>query len=113
MMQNEANTKEISAYRDFIKCTKEHRLEYHFSPNPIRTCVAQLEKEKADRKRYAGVVKSQPKNPLANGRNVGVYMPPLTAAKRTLTTLYVSSSPTDSLLWIITLGTSSGRMPAL
>lgn len=92
--QNEANTKELSAYRAVIKCIEEHKLESQFSPDPLQKRVAQLEKAKADRKRSAGAVKSQPKRPRANGGNAGVYMPQLSAAERT-PALYASSNGAD------------------
>ena len=94
LLQNEVNTKELSAYRAVIKCIKEHKLESQFSPDPLQKRVAQLEKAKADRKRSAGAVKSQPKRPRANGGNVGVYMPPLSADERT-PTLHASSNGAD------------------
>jgi len=93
-LQNEANTKELSAYRAVIKCIEEHKLELHFSPDPLQKRVAQLEKAKADRKRSAGAVKSQPKRPRANGGNAGVYMSPLSGSERT-PALYASSNPAD------------------
>ena len=93
-LQNEANTKELSAYGAVIKCIEEQKLELHFSPDPLQKRVAQLEKAKADRKRSAGAVKSQPKRPRANGGNAGVYMSPLSGSERT-PALYASSNPAD------------------
>lgn len=93
--QNEANTKELSAYRAVIKCIEEHKLESQYSPDSLQKRVAQLEKAKADRKRSAGAVKSQPKRPRANGGNVGAYVaPPLSAAERS-PALYAASNTAD------------------
>lgn len=92
--QNEANTKELSAYRAVIKCIEEHKLESQYSPDSLQKRVAQLEKAKADRKRSAGAVKSQPKRPRANGGNVGAYVAPLSAAERS-PALYAASNAAD------------------
>eukprot|EP01018_Ginkgo_biloba_P035041 Gb_33604 [translate_table: standard] len=92
--QNEANTKELSALRAVIKCIEEHKLESQFSPESLQKRVVQLEKAKADRKRSAGAVKSQPKRPRANGGNAGVYVAPLSGAERT-PNLYASSNAAD------------------
>uniref|UniRef100_A0A0C9RJV0 FRIGIDA-like protein n=1 Tax=Wollemia nobilis TaxID=56998 RepID=A0A0C9RJV0_9CONI len=92
--QNEANTKELSALRAVIKCIEEHKLESQYSPDSLQKRVAQLEKAKADRKRSAGAVKSQPKRPRANGGNVGAYAAPLSAPERT-PAMYASSNAAD------------------
>ncbi|KAH9299583.1 hypothetical protein KI387_031265, partial [Taxus chinensis] len=92
--QNEANTKELSAYRAVIKCIEEHKLESQYSPDSLQKRIAQLEKAKADRKRSAGAVKSQPKRPRANGGNVSAYVAPLGAAERS-SAVYAPSNAAD------------------
>eukprot|EP00252_Welwitschia_mirabilis_P018971 TRINITY_DN4267_c0_g1_i1.p1 TRINITY_DN4267_c0_g1~~TRINITY_DN4267_c0_g1_i1.p1 ORF type:complete len:581 (+),score=122.00 TRINITY_DN4267_c0_g1_i1:196-1938(+) len=86
--QNEANTKELSAIRAVIRCIEKHKLESQYSPEPLQKRVAQLEKAKADRKRSAGAVKSQPKRPRANAN---VYAPQFGAAERS-PQLYASTN---------------------
>eukprot|EP00252_Welwitschia_mirabilis_P018972 TRINITY_DN4267_c0_g2_i1.p1 TRINITY_DN4267_c0_g2~~TRINITY_DN4267_c0_g2_i1.p1 ORF type:complete len:572 (+),score=124.22 TRINITY_DN4267_c0_g2_i1:203-1918(+) len=89
--QNEANTKELSAYRAVIRSIEKHRLESQYPPEPLQKRVAQLEKAKADRKRSAGAVKSQPKRPRANGANASAHASQLSAVERN-PSLYTSAN---------------------
>lgn len=78
--QNEVIAKELSALRAVIKCIEEHKLGSEYPVEGLQKRVAQLEKEKADKKRSADAVKNQSKRPRNNSG--GGYLPPPTGIER-------------------------------
>jgi len=89
--QNEAIAKELSALRAVIKCIDEHKLESEYPVDSLQKRAAQLEKEKADKKRSLDAIKTQSKRPRTNSG--GGYMPPPAGIERSGG--YASSNAVD------------------
>lgn len=89
--QNEAIAKELSALRAVIKCIDEHKLGSEYPVDSLQKRAAQLEKEKADKKRSADAVKNQSKRPRTNSG--GGYLPPPVGIERSGG--YASSNAVD------------------
>lgn len=67
--QNDANAQELAALKVVIKCVEEYNLIDEYPLDPLQKRVAQLEKSKADKKRFGdfGKPQQQSKKPRANG----------------------------------------------
>ncbi|XP_058113262.1 FRIGIDA-like protein 2, partial [Magnolia sinica] len=66
--QNEAIAKELAAWRAIIKCIEEHNLQSEYLPEGLEKHIAQLEKQKADRKRPAPTMPKTQQQQAANKR---------------------------------------------
>ncbi|XP_031501512.1 FRIGIDA-like protein 4a [Nymphaea colorata] len=91
------DSSEINALKAMIKCIEDHKLEAEFSPESLKKRVTQLEKAKADKKKFSGPPKVQNKRSRVSGGGVGsASFPPAKAGRHA--NAYPSSTWRDQSL---------------